>query len=303
MKLILLLFLCSWSLKAEGREPIEPLPSRIQLDPNLLRLGAKLFQDKRLSRRQDQSCASCHDLQRAGIEGPEAPPPRPDAFNVPTIFNVGFHFKYLWTGRAESLEEQIEITVTSSKVFQNDWPTILQRLRADPSYSGHSLSPDLIKKAIATYERSLITPHARFDRYLEGETNAISPEEKEGYQLFKDLGCSSCHQGMLLGGNMYQKFGIFRQPNPKAERKLFERDLGRYAVTGKEEDKFVFKVPSLRNVEHTAPYFHNGSAARLEDAVAGMGRYQLGRELSRREIELLVSFLKTLTGEWPRPLP
>ncbi|HET9236533.1 MAG TPA: cytochrome c peroxidase [Oligoflexus sp.] len=302
MRRLLLSILC-WSLRVEGHEPIEPLPLTVELDPRLLRLGAKLFQDKRLSRHQDQSCASCHDLQRGGIEGPAAPPTRPDGFNIPTIFNVGFHFKYLWTGRAESLEEQIEITLTSPRVFQNDWPTVLQRLQGDPQYQGQSLSPDLIKKAIATYERSLITPNARFDRYLRGETQAISPLEKKGYQLFKDLGCSSCHQGRLLGGNMYQKFGIFRHANPKAERRLFERDLGRYAVTRKDEDKFVFKVPSLRNVEHTAPYFHNGSAATLDDAVAGMGRYQLGRELSRSEINSLVSFLRTLTGEWPRPVP
>lgn len=302
MRLVFLIIM-GWSFRLEGHEPMEPLPLTIELDPELLRLGAKLFQDRRLSRHQDQSCVTCHDLQHGGIEGPDAPPPRPDGFNTPTILNVGLHFKYLWTGRAESLEEQIEITVTSPRVFHNDWPTILQRLSSDPQYKGFPLSPDLIKSAIATYERSLITPNARFDRYLRGESEALNPREKEGYRLFKELGCSSCHQGRLLGGNMYQKFGIFRRPNPKAESRLFDRDLGRYAVTGKDEDKFVFKVPSLRNVEHTAPYFHNGSAATLEDAVAGMGRYQLGRELSRTEIDSIVSFLKTLTGEWPRPLP
>lgn len=306
MKSFLFTFSLCMSSQVLGQagEPIQPLPLAIQLDPQLVNLGARLFEDKRLSRDQTQSCASCHDLGRSGIESHHAPKVSKDGFNVPTIFNVGFHFRYLWTGRAESLEEQIEITVTSPRVFHNDWPTILGRLQGDARYRDVKLDADLIKKAIAEYERSLITPNARFDQYLRGDSQAITAEEKRGYQLFKEFGCSSCHQGMLLGGNMFQKFGIFRQPDPKAEQHILARDLGRFAITQKEEDKFVFKVPSLRNVERTAPYFHNGAAATLEDAVAGMGRYQLGRELSAHEIDSIVKFLKTLTGEWQgRRLP
>lgn len=296
--IFVLAFTLNVHLKAEISEPILPLPQQLQLNGPLVSLGEKLFRDKRLSRDQTLACSSCHDLGRAGIEAYDTPARSPDGFNVPTIFNAGFHFKFLWIGRVETLEEQVESTVTSPTVLNNDWATILKRLRAAPEYQGQQLDADLIKKAIAEYERSLFTPNAPFDRYLRGDAAAITAEEKKGYEIFKDLGCSSCHQGMLLGGNMLQKFGVFRLPDPQAEQHFSARDLGRYAMTHQEADKFVFKVPSLRNVELTAPYFHNGSAITLEDAVAGMGRYQLGRELSKNEISAIVKFLKTLTGEW-----
>jgi len=153
--------------------------------------------------------------------------------------------------------------------------------------------------AIATFERTLLTPGSRFDRFLRGDSAAINAREQEGYRHFLDYGCASCHQGALLGGNMYQRFGVMVDyfGRSGADHAVLS-DLGRYNVTGREEDRHVFKVPSLRNVEVTAPYFHNGSAQTLEDAVVAMGRYQLGRELSGSDVQAITAFLRTLTGEW-----
>ncbi len=307
--LILLLWTFAQARAQSAGDSFLPLPQKQALKSELVVLGEKLFYDTRLSHDLSLSCASCHELTRGGIDLRDTQGVRSDRFNAPTLFNVGFHFKYFWNGRAENLEEQIELTVRSPTVFNNDWPRIEERLQGDASYrpllqrmgSGKNLNAELIKKALAEFERSLVTPDSRFDRYLRGDKDALSPMEKRGLQLFKTLGCSSCHQGALLGGNMFQKFGIFgRIP---ADRLISPRDLGRYSITQKEEDRFVFKVPSLRNVELTAPYFHNGAAATLHDAVAIMSRAQLGRELADEEREHIVAFLKTLTGEWRgRPL-
>ena len=150
--------------------------------------------------------------------------------------------------------------------------------------------------ALATFQRSLTTPNARFDRHLRGERDAITPEEERGYQLFKDYGCVACHQGVSVGGNLFQRFGIFHDPfSPSPIRTA---DLGRFTITGKANDRFVFRVPSLRNVAVTAPYFHDGRAQTLEQAIAEMARSQLGRVLTEREIGLIASFLRTLTGEY-----
>ncbi len=306
---ILLLWTFAKAQAQSAGDSFLPLPQKQALKSELVALGEKLFYDTRLSHDLSLSCASCHELTRGGIDLRDTQGVRSDRFNAPTLFNVGFHFKYFWNGRAETLEEQIELTVRSPTVFNNDWPRIEERLQGDASYrpllqrmgSGKNLNAELIKKALAEFERSLVTPDSRFDRYLRGDKDALSPMEKRGLQLFKTLGCSSCHQGALLGGNMFQKFGIFgRIP---ADRLISPRDLGRYSITQKEEDRFVFKVPSLRNVELTAPYFHNGAAATLHDAVSIMSRAQLGRELADEEREHIVAFLKTLTGEWRgRPL-
>lgn len=289
----------------ERGEPFAPLPLDLPLDQKLIRLGEKLFTEERLSHDSSESCASCHDLAFGAIDRRDAAGPRGDRFNTPTLFNSGFHSRYFWNGRAQSLEEQIELTVYSPNVFRNNWETIVKRLESDASYKpllealgpGKKLDGELIKKALAEFERSLWTPNSRFDKFLRGDTTALNEQEKKGFETFKSLGCSSCHQGMLLGGNMLQRFGIFgvRPPIPA---ELLKRDLGRYSVSGREEDRFVFKVPSLRNVELTAPYLHNGAAPGLEDAVRIMGRAQLGRQLADEEVDSLVKFLKTLTGEW-----
>ncbi len=290
-----------------SQEPIQPIPQEIKLDKRKLELGDRLFHDPRLSHDDGISCAYCHDLGRGGTDQ------RARSIgiggqigdrNAPTVFNSGFNFKQFWDGRAETLEDQIDGPIHDPREMGSNWPEIIAKLKRDPSYVSlfAQLYPDgiqsrTIKDAIGTFERSLITPNSRFDRFLRGETGAITEAEKAGYQLFKGYGCAACHQGINIGGNMFQKLGVMvdyfaERGTPKGPA------LGRYNVTGREDDKYTFKVPSLRNVARTAPYFHDGSIPTLEGAVGIMARYQLGRSLSPREVDLIVGFLNTLTGEY-----
>jgi cytochrome c peroxidase len=288
-------------------EPIRPLPERIDADPARTALGKRLFFDTRFSRDNKVSCASCHDLAKGGADGRARSPGvdgRTGPMNSPTVFNTGFNFRQLWTGKAESLEEQVDMAIANPKVFDSTWSGILARLSEDASLVrefkntyADGLTRRNVTDALVTYERSLVTP-SRFDAYLRGDANAITAEEKQGYQRFKSYGCIACHQGVNVGGNMYQVFGVMRPYLGKdvAEQ---EMDLGRYLVTGRASDKYVFKVPSLRNVALTAPYFHNGSARTLEEAVDVMVKYQLGRTAPAEDKALIVKFLHALTGTVP----
>ena len=290
------------------REPISPLPRTIELDARKVDLGRRLFHDSRLSADNSVSCASCHNLHQngadnrvrsVGVGGAQG------EVNTPTVFNSGFSFRQFWDGRAETLEDQIEGPIHHPAEMASDWPQILDKLQADADYSAAFFSiyakrmdSRTIKDAIATFERSLTTPDSRFDRYLRGDRNALTAEEKEGYRLFKDNGCSACHQGVLAGGNMFEKFGIVG--DYFADRgHLTKADLGRFNVTGQEADRFRFKVPSLRNVARTAPYFHDGSVQTLEGAVSVMAEYQVGRQLTANDLHRIVQFLETLNGEYP----
>lgn len=293
--------------RASGDEPIQPIPREVKLDARKVALGARLFNDPRLSRDDSVSCARCHNLAAGGVDhlvravGIEG---RVGEVNTPTVFNSGLNFRQFWDGRAETLEDQIDGPVQNPKEMGSTWPDVVRKLQADPSYPGAfaelypaRIQRATIKDAIATFERSLITPDSRFDRFLRGDRAAITADEVAGYQLFKAYGCVACHQGINVGGNMFQTFGIVA--DYFADRGHPTRaDLGRFNVTGKEYDRHTFKVPSLRNVVRTAPYFHDGSAKTLPEAVAIMAKYQLGRTLSTREVDLIVQFLGTLTGEY-----
>lgn len=287
-------------------EAIAPLPHAPPLPAAKVALGERLFRDVRLSRDDSRACVSCHDLGRGGADrlkvsigvGGAA-----GGINAPTVFNSGFNFVQFWDGRAASLEEQAAGPIHNPSEMGSSWPEVLPKLRADTRYAGEfsRLYPDGITAAnvvdaIATFERSLVTPDSRFDRYLRGERDALTAQEAAGYRRFRDLGCSSCHQGVLLGGNMYQKFGVLR--DYFAGRPLTPADLGRYNVTRHEADRHVFKVPGLRNVALTAPYFHDASAHTLEDAVIIMARHQLGRDLAPGDLAALAAFLRSLTGQW-----
>jgi cytochrome c peroxidase len=288
-------------------EPITPLPLEIHLDQRKVELGHRLFLDSRLSRDNSTSCGSCHGLatggtdrrrQSLGIGGAQGD------VNAPTVFNSGFNFRQFWDGRAASLEDQIEGPLNHPKEMGSNWPEVLHKLSEEPSYvtAFRTLYPDGIqatnvKDAIATFERSLVTSNSRFDKFLRGDRDALTERERAGYQRFKTYGCVSCHQGMNVGGNMYQKFGV--AADYFADRgNITKADLGRFNVTGLERDRYRFRVPSLRNVAVTAPYFHDGSAATLVDAVKVMAKYQLGRPLSVEDRDLIVNFLFTLTGEY-----
>lgn len=290
-----------------SREPIEPLPQHVVLDPDKVALGKRLFNDPRLSKDTSISCASCHDLGKGGGDGmahSRGVGNATGSVNAPSVFNSGFAFRQFWDGRAATLEEQVAGPIQNPIEMASSWPEVLTRLKSDNNYVRMfgAIYPDGIQRrnvqdAIATFERGLITPNSRFDRYLRGELGALDATEKAGYQVFKERGCSACHQGVNVGGNMYQSLGVFG--NFFADRhKDATEDQGRFNVTHREEDRHAFKVPSLRNVALTAPYFHDGSVATLDTAVQIMGKYQLGRELSRQETDLIVAFLRTLTGTY-----
>lgn len=288
-------------------EPIQPIPREIFLDERKISLGESLFHDPRLSHDDTVSCANCHQLDQGGDDG------RARSFgiggaeglaNAPTVFNSGLNFVQFWDGRAATLEEQIDGPVHNSFEMGSNWPEIIGKLKRDPDYVAaferiyeDGIQSDTIKDAIATFERSLITPNSRFDRFLLGDADAITDKERAGYELFKSFGCSSCHQGKNIGGNLYQKLGVVR--NYFADRgDVTEVDYGRFNVTDEQIDRFVFKVPSLRNVELTAPYLHNGSAPTLEVVVEIMAKYNLGRSITAENTNVIVAFLKTLTGEY-----
>ncbi|HEY3623825.1 MAG TPA: cytochrome c peroxidase [Roseiarcus sp.] len=254
-------------------------------------LGDRLFHDPRLSHDNTRSCNSCHDTSTNGataVNGASASPnSAPDAveLSVPTVFNAALNFRLNWEGDLRTLEGQIEQSLGKPQIMGSSVGEALHKLQADPDVArqfrevfGREADSAGLLGAIAAYERTLLTPGSRFDRWLEGDVNAISAEEFAGYQLFKSLGCVSCHQGVNVGGNMYQRHGIFHPlASPKPE---------------------IVRVPSLRNVAVTPPYFHDGSAATLSRAVQEMGYAQLDRKLTDDQTKAIVAFLNTLTGTY-----
>jgi cytochrome c peroxidase len=288
------------------REPIRPIPLNVAVNIQKAALGRRLFHDPALSSDRKVSCASCHDLSRGGtdqrkfstgVEGMSG------SINAPTVFNSAGNFRQFWDGRAATLEEQIDGPIHSNVEMGSAWKQVVPTLQAAPGYMAafqaiysDGIQPANIKDALAEFERTLITPNSRFDKFLRGDDTALTAPEKEGYRKFKSYGCVSCHQGMNVGGNMFATLGAM-DDYFMDRGNVTKEDYGRFNVTGKEDDRFVFKVPSLRNVALTAPYLHDGSAKTLDRAVAIMGRYQLGRHIPREDLELIVKFLETLTGE------
>jgi cytochrome c peroxidase len=281
-------------------EPITPLPQSIEYDKQKALLGKKLFFDSMLSKDGTVSCASCHDLQRGGVDNVKIAigiKQRKGTFNTPTVYNTRYNFRQFWDGRAETLEDQViqpiinpvemgeSIEVVLEKLKKSDYKQAFEEIYED------GVTVKNLSNVISEFEQALITPNAPFDRYLRGDKNAINKEEKLGYELFKAKGCISCHHGIGVGGNHFNKFGILQSFQSK--------QLGRYNVTHDEKDKYYFKVPSLRNVALTAPYFHDGRAKTLLEAVKMMSLYQLGRHMTQKELQAIVAFLMTLTGEIP----
>lgn len=288
-------------------EPLHPLQdmNTLKLDARKVQLGAALFNDTRLSKNDTISCASCHSLTQGGTDGRQFPVGiygQVNLVNAPTVYNVANNSYQFWDGRAATLEAQLDDHVTSPIVFASNWAEISAKLGKDAALGAafgavypDGIQPAHLREALANFERSLLTP-SRFDRYLQGDTKAISADELAGYKKFKDYGCVSCHQGVNVGGNMFQELGVMRdyftqRGNPTTA------DLGRYNVTKLESDKHVFKVPSLRNVALTAPYFHDGTALTLNDAMNVMFKYQLGRRGNEADKQLIIKFLNTLSGE------
>jgi len=281
-------------------EPIEPLPQNIEYNENKALLGKRLFFDPMLSKDGTISCATCHDLNEGGDDNIEIAigiNHKKGTYNTPTVYNTHYNFVQFWDGRVETLEEQVLLPIINPVEMGETKETLLEKLEKS-SYKQEfeklyedGITIKNLSDVIAEFEKALITPNSRFDRYLRGEKDAINKQEKYGYQLFKSKGCINCHHGIGIGGNLFNKFGIIQS--------FAGEQLGRYNVTHDESDKYYFKVPSLRNVALTAPYFHDGRAKTLLEAVKTMSFYQLSRHMNKDDLDAIVAFLKTLTGEMP----
>ena len=280
---------------------IVPIHS-VEVNKEKAQLGKMLFFETRLSSDNTISCASCHDTTKSGADSTSISlgvDGKKGDRNSPTVFNAVFNFSQFWDGRAKTLQEQAIMPIHNPVEMNSNFKQIISKLKEDPFYLpkfkklySNWITGENIVDAISEYEKTLITPDSKFDKYLKGEKNILSHDEKEGYELFKDYGCISCHNGINIGGNVYQKIGIMKEYSSK--------DKGRFEITGDKNDLYFFKVPTLRNIELTAPYFHDGSAKDLESAVKTMSEYQLGYPLTNDEIKKLVAFLKTLTGNLPK---
>ncbi len=275
-------------------------------EPDKVALGERLFNDPGLSGDKQMACADCHILEQGGDDNRPiafAPEGEPQLFNTPTVFNAALNPTLNWRGDELSLESQADTDLSKRHHSGQPWPGLLATLRRDSGYRSQfdatynsGITQENVVDALATFERTLITP-APFDRWLRGDRDAITAEAHEGYQLFKGLGCIACHQGINLGGNLYQRIGIFADFFADSDR-VSDQHLGRYSLTGRERDRHVFRVPGLRNVAVTAPYFHDGRTAELATAVRQVARYQLGRELTDPDVRRLLAFLHSLTGEY-----
>ena len=291
------------------QEPIYPIPQSTATNPNKLALGSQLFNDTRLTTDGTHSCASCHHLDSGGDDGLRVSNPVGQlaaAVNTPTIFNAQYNFRLNWDGSAANLSQQLDMEIQriNSQNNKTGWDELLARFNQDSQlvnsfnavYKEKSITRESFTDALVVYLESLNTPNARFDKYLRGDENAIDEQEKRGYALFKEYGCISCHQGINIGGNLYQRFGIFYDYF-RSRGDIQQADYGRMNVTGESTDMHVFKVPSLRNIELTAPYLHDGRIKSLHEAVTIMGRTQLGLEIEEDDKAYIVKFLKTLTGD------
>lgn len=291
-----------------GSMPISPIPDAIpNLDVNKVALGKALFHDVRLSHDNTIACSSCHRLERGGVDGKKNAAGiggQLSGINTPTVYNSVFNFRQFWNGRAETLEEQAAGPVHNPLEMGSSWAEVITKLKEHPTYPTafskiyrDGITSENIANAIATFVRSLITPNSRFDKYLKGDATAITPFELSGYARFTSYGCISCHQGVNIGGNLYEKLGIMRDYFTERGN-ITEADKGRFNLTGDPDDLYMFKVPSLRNVALTAPYLHDGTAQSLEQVIIIMGRYQLGVSLPGDDVARIAAFLRTLTGEY-----
>jgi cytochrome c peroxidase len=288
----------------------KPLPAAVEnpknpITPEKVELGRMLYYENRLSKSHKFSCNSCHKLDQYGVDNEptsEGHRGQRGDRNSPTVYNAAVHFVQFWDGRAADVEEQAKGPVLNPvEMAMPDEKTVIATLKSIPQYvemfrkafpqDKDPVNYDNMAKAIGAFERKLTTP-SRWDRFLQGDKSALNDAEKAGFVKFAETGCTTCHMGACVGGTMYQKLGVVK-PYPGL------KDEGRAKVTGRAEDKFFFKVPGLRNVEKTWPYFHDGSVKSLEEAVRLMAEYELGKNLSAADAASIVTWLKTLTGEIP----
>ena len=301
-----ILFFMLFFIQLTATEKIKPLPLDYKYDKEKAILGKKLFYDVRLSRDDTISCSSCHILEAGGddnIQFSLGINAQLGNINSPTVFNSRYNFSQFWDGRVKNLKEQASVPITNPIEMGSSMNQVISKLKNDKEYIkqfkklySDGLTKDNILEAIVEFEKALVTPNSKFDKYLKGDANSLTLIEKEGYELFKINGCISCHNGVNIGSNLYQKIGILRTYIDE------KNTLGRYNITKDEDDKYYFKVPTLRNIALTSPYLHDGSIEILEETVTFMTSYQLGIFPDKLEIKKIVAFLKTLTGETPKVL-
>jgi cytochrome c peroxidase len=294
---------------APADEPIQPIRPAVVSDAAQVELGKKLFFDPRLSKSGFISCNSCHNLSLGGSDnlrtsighkwqrGP---------INAPTVLNSSMNVAQFWDGRAKDLREQAGGPIANPGEMAFTHELAVEVIGSIPGYVAEfrqvfgtaAVNIERITTSIAAFEETLVTPNSRFDRWLAGDATAMSSQERAGYDLFKRNGCATCHYGPAAGGTSFRRMGVIERYNTESPVE------GRVAVTGRDADRFNFKVPTLRNVELTYPYFHDGAVDTLADAVTIMGRVQMGRRFSAEENASVVAFLLTLTGDQPSfPLP
>jgi len=305
-------------LLEKAKSTFSPLPASADNPDNPVTaekvlLGQTLYFDNRLSIDESVSCNSCHNLSTYGVDNKATSSGvggQKGGRNSPTVLNAAFHFTQFWDGRAKDVEEQAGGPILNPiEMAMPDQEAVIKRLQAIKGYQemfaaafpgeDQPVNYKNLEKAIGAFERKLITP-SRFDEYLMGYEETLNNEEKKGLQTFMDVGCTACHSGTVLGGNMYQKFGLMG--NYWDFTSSAKVDNGRFLVTNNESDKFLFKVPSLRNIEKTHPFFHDGSITSLEEAVKIIAKLQLNKDLTDQEVSEIVTFLKTLTGTVPAEL-
>ena len=296
-------------LAGAEQKPVEPIAPATGIDQGKAELGKKLFFDPRLSKSGFISCNSCHNLSRGGTDNLKTSIGhgwQQGPINSPTVLNSSMNFVQFWDGRAKDLKEQAggPIANPGEMAFTHDLAE--EVLQSIPGYVAEfksvfgeeKIGIDQVTDAIAEFEKTLVTPNSRFDQWLKGDKKALTTQELAGYKLFQDSGCISCHYGKAMGGGSFYKMGMVE------EYKATSPSEGRKDVTNKDEHYFMFKVPTLRNIERTYPYFHDGEADTLSEAVDTMARHQLGKKFTKEENSQLVAFLKSLTGDQPSfPLP
>ncbi|MDD5301150.1 MAG: cytochrome-c peroxidase [Gallionella sp.] len=299
--LVVISISASW---AATSEPIQPIPAASVKNKAMVELGKKLFFDPRLSKSGFISCNSCHNLSMGGTDN--LPTSIGDHWqqgpiNAPTVLNSSMNLAQFWDGRAKDLKEQAGGPIANPGEMAFTHELAVEALHSIPQYRAEfkqvfgsdDIKIGMVTDAIAAFEETLVTPDSRFDKWLKGDKKALNSTELDGYKLFKDAGCVACHNGVAVGGGSFQKMGLH------TEYKTTNPAVGRFAVTKNEADRMHFKVPILRNIELTYPYFHDGAVWTLEEAVDTMGKLQLGRTFSKDEIGKIVAFLKTLTGKQP----
>ena len=296
-------------------EPVCPIPERVEFDSAKAELGEMLFNDGRISLDGTITCATCHVLENGGADHADERVSEginglKGGVNAPTVYNSEFNVRQFWNGRAADLREQAEGPATNPvEMGDQSWDQICERLSKDKAlvkefealYPEEGLTKMTVTDAIAEFERTLITPNSRFDKYLKGDKNAITPEELLGYEKFKENACATCHTGAILGGRSFEYLDIYGDyfSDRTDEIAYNSDDDGLKGYTGKVEDLHKFKVPGLRNISLTAPYFHDGTFLTLEDAVKAMARYELGKDLTDKDIQSIVAFMNTLDGNNP----